>query len=123
MEEDDEELFSKDEKRKRDMMRVQEMKNKLNQKYQNNKKMTSSGHNLRAKYKDFLKKNHRDIDRLYETIRKDIKRNESQLKMSRKNDPILVLESDMRADSSSEEDRIFKEEIIKEYQSHILAQN
>ena len=64
------------------------MKDELNRKYK--KKMTSSV-NIRTKYKDFLKKNHSDIDKLYDTIRKDIKRNQKQLKQSRKNDPILVL--------------------------------
>ena len=99
------------------------MKKKLNEKYSSNKKMSSNGHNLRGKYKDFLKKNHRDIDRLYENIRKDLKRNQSHLKQSRKQDPILVLESDINSDIHSDEDRIFKEEIIKDYHSRIVVHN
>ena len=55
------------------------MKKKLNEKYSSKKKMSSSG-NLRAKYKDFLKKNHRDIDRLYENIRKDLRKNQAQMR-------------------------------------------
>lgn len=69
-----------------------------------------------------MKKNHRDFDRIYETIKKQIKRNESKLSKHNPDDPILVLEEGL-SDSYSEEDRIFKQEIIKDYQKHIIAHN
>lgn len=74
-----------------------DIRQSLQQKYNSNgksigfsKKKPSA--TLRQRYSEFLKKNHQDIDRLYDNIRKDMAKNTQKLTELRKKDPILVLE-------------------------------
>lgn len=69
-----------EEYKKRQNVAISEIKQKLNKKYHNGKThQRKDNSKIKQKYADFLKKNHKDINRLYDNIRKDIKRNSTKL--------------------------------------------
>ena len=63
--------------------------------------------NFKRKYNEFLKKNHKDINRLYENIRKNLQKNSLKLGEIRKKDPILILQEDIK--ESKDQERLFGE--------------
>ena len=71
----------------------------------NLRKKKPNNNNFKRKYNEFLKKNHKDIDRLYENIRKNLQKNSIKLGEIRKNDPILILQEDIK--ESKDQDRLF----------------